>query len=203
MILFAAAAMTELRRRAQADPRSRLRLLGGLVAACVLCWWPMDRPDDAVLERNLAYAYEQDRRFPEAIAIYERLRQHESNAENDLYLANALGLAGRGDEARELLRSLTASGQPLWVRQRAWAFTGDLARRTKQWEEAEAAYRAALALDATEYGSWNNLGIVLVNRERFREAEEAFRRAIALAPEDDLAVRNLESLRQFLRSSDR
>jgi tetratricopeptide (TPR) repeat protein len=202
MILFAAAAMTELRKRAHVEPRSRITLLGGLVTACLVCWWPMGRPDASVLERNLAYAYEQDRKYPEAIAIYERLRREQRNPENDLYLANALGLAGRHEEAGRLLRDLAGSERPLWVRQRALAFSGDLARRAKQWREAEQAYRAALALDATEYGSWNNLGVVLVNQERFREAEKAFLRAIALAPEDDLARRNLESLRQYLKNRD-
>jgi len=200
MIILAAAGMVELRRKTLAGgPWGWVKPATGLVAACAVCWLPMGRPDVSGLERNLAYAYEQDRRYPEAIAIYERLRRTQTNPENDLYLANALGLAGRADEAGALLADLAGHERSAWVRQRAFVFKGDLARRGKHWEEAEQAYRAALALDDTDYGSWNNLGIALVNQRRFGEGAEAFRRSITLAPEDDLARRNLESLEKIFR----
>lgn len=199
MILLAAAGMVEIRRRCLAgNSRPWLKLALGLTAACLFCWMPMSRPTDSGLERNLAHAYEQDGRHAEAITIYERLRRVEQNPENDLYLANALGLSGRMNEARALLADLAAADRPAWVRQRALNFEGDLARRAKRWEAAERAYRAALAIDATDYGSWNNLGIALVNQRRFSDAEQAFQRSIGLAPEDDLARRNLESLRTYL-----
>ncbi len=161
----------------------------------------MPMPDLPSLERNLAYAYEQDRQYEKAIEIYERLRGVEQNPDNELYLAHALGLAGRMDEAQALLSQLTAPTQPALVRHRAFNFLGDLARLARQWPEAEQAYRAALALDPTDYGAWNNLAVALTKQERYREGERALEQSILLAPEDRIARQNLDLLRRHLNES--
>jgi Flp pilus assembly protein TadD len=178
--------------------RAVFKPAAGLAATAVFCWWPMNPPLLTDLERNLAYAYEQNGQFGEAIAIYERLKKMERNPENELYLANALGLAKRSDEAFAILARLSAPQQPAALRQRAFNFRGDLARRNKQWEEAEQAYRAALSIDSSDYGAWNNLGVALINRKRFSDAETALTESIRLAPEDALARTNLDALRRYL-----
>ncbi|TAJ08557.1 MAG: hypothetical protein EPO61_10745 [Nitrospirae bacterium] len=202
LILFAAAGMTESRRRALSDQGRAWMLSAVLLAgACLFCWMPMAEPDVPSLERNLAYAYEQDKQYENAIAIYERLRTREQNPDNELYLANALGLAGRADEATALLAKLTEPGQPADVRRRAYNFSGDLARLAGQWTEAEQAYRAALSLDPTDYGAWNNLAVALTNQQKFGEGEQALLQSIALAPEDRVARQNLELLRRRIGAS--
>jgi tetratricopeptide (TPR) repeat protein len=199
LILFAAAGMAESRRMilsglAGAWIKPAILLAG----ACLFCWMPMAAPDVPSLERNLAYAYEQDKQYEKAIEIYERLRVAESNPDNELYLANALGLAGRTDEATARLARLTEPGHPADVRRRAFNFRGDLARLAGQWIEAEQAYREALALDPTDYGAWNNLAVALTNQQRFDEGASALEQSITLAPEDGVARQNLALLRRHI-----
>lgn len=202
LILFAAAGMMESRRRALSDQaRAWLPPAILLAGACLFCWMPMAEPDVPSLERNLAYAYEQDKQYENAIAIYERLRTREQNPDNELYLANALGLAGRTDEATALLARLTEPGQPADVRRRAYNFSGDLARLAGQWIVAEQAYRGALSLDPTDYGAWNNLAVALTKQQRFDEGALALEQSITLAPEDGVARQNLALLRRHIGES--
>jgi tetratricopeptide (TPR) repeat protein len=209
LIVFASAAMIELYRRVLDGARTGWRTpwrtawlvpVLGLALACTFTWMPVGHPNVAELERNLAYAYEQTGQFDEAIAIYERLRATESNPLNELFLANALGRAGKVEEAAALLKQLTGSEHPTSVRQRAFNFWGDLARRAKQWLAAERAYRQALAIDQSDYGAWNNLGISLVGQKRHAEALAAFEQATQQAPQDMVSRRNVEQLRRFLSS---
>ena len=60
---------------------------------------------------------------------------------------------------------------------------GNLLRGLKRYEEAEQAYRQAIALDPKYAYPWNNLGNVMKDLERYEEAEQAYRQAIALGPE--------------------
>lgn len=58
--------------------------------------------------------------------------------------------------------------------------------------EAERALRAALRLDETFVPALNNLGVVLMNENRYPEAMELFKRAFALdSGQSDLIRRNL------------
>ncbi|WP_448192448.1 tetratricopeptide repeat protein [Azospirillum sp. sgz301742] len=61
--------------------------------------------------------------------------------------------------------------------------------------EAEVAYRRSIELDPQYAWSWNNLGVVLMNRlGRPAEAEVAYRKAIRLDPQYALAWNNLGRL---------
>lgn len=203
LILFAAAAMVEIRRRVAAHPAAWRQPAALLVGAAVFCWLPLPAPDMPNLERNLAYAYEQNGQYEEALAIYRRLRASEANPENDLYLANALGLAGRTEEAETLLAALTAPQQPPPLRQRAYNFLGDLGRLTERWAMAETAYRQALGLDPGDHGAWNNLAVALARQGRLGEAEQALQRAVQAAPDDMAARRNLERLHRHASQTPR
>jgi tetratricopeptide (TPR) repeat protein len=199
LILFAAAAMVELRRRVSTGQRLVWAPAAmGLLAACLFCWMPLPRPDSGEMERNLAYAYEQTGQYEDAVAIYQALRQRESNPNNELFLANALGRSGKVEEATKLLQRLSSPEQPREVRRRAYNFSGDLARHTKQWAVAERAYRQALMLDGSDIGAWNNLGIALVGQQRHGEALEAFKQARRQAPDDMLSKQNLAELERYL-----
>lgn len=184
VILFAAAAMVDIRRKVLADyGRAWLKPAVGLGIASLVCWLPLNAPSSGPSERNLAFAYELSGHYGEAAAIYERLWKTEHSPDDELALANVLGLAGRSAEATAILERLSAPTQAPTIRLRAFNYLGDLARREDRWPAAEHAYRSALALDAREYLVWNSLAIILANQDRFDEAEHAFKQAAQLAPE--------------------
>jgi 4-amino-4-deoxy-L-arabinose transferase-like glycosyltransferase len=196
LILLAAAGMVELARLVRAlDPPLRWKPGAGLAAACLFCWMPMSHPPVEDLERHLAYAYVQDGRYEDAIAIYGRLRAESADPTNDLFLAFALGRAGRYDQATALLARLASPDQPADIRHRAYVYWGDLAQTAERWDEAERAYRDGLALDQTDYVAWNSLAIALIRQDRAGEAQEALRQALKVAPHYTVAQRNLDALR--------
>ena len=59
---------------------------------------------------------------------------------------------------------------------------GNLLHQLKRHEEAEAAYRKAIALDPDYATAYNNLGILLRRLKRYEEAEAAHCKAIELDP---------------------
>ncbi|MCK7582477.1 MAG: tetratricopeptide repeat protein [Chromatiales bacterium] len=63
-----------------------------------------------------------------------------------------------------------------------WYNLGNLLQlHLARYEEAEAAYRQAIALDSNDASPWNNLGILLQHHlARYEEAEATYRQAIAL-----------------------
>lgn len=201
LILFAAMALVHLfrlRQETRTDTRRPIIAFAlGLVAAAAFCWQPMSRPHLPTLERNLAYAYERIGEHDRAIAIYERLRTTEQNPENELYLANALGLAGRTDEALALLTRLAQPGNPPEVRRRAFIFHGDLARRLARWDEAARSFQDALALDPTDSGVWNELAKVRIGQQRLDDAEQALRASIRHAPREEWARNMLDWLLRY------
>lgn len=198
MLILAGAAMVELQRAiAAAPPQWRWKPAAGLFTACLFCWMPMSHPPIEEFERHLAFAYVQNGQYQEAIDIYERLKHREQNQSNELFLAYAIGSAGQLDRATAMLTRLADPGQPIPLRHRAYTYLGDLTQRAGRWQESADAYRSALALDRSDYVSWNSLGVTLIRQDRFDDAERAFREALQQAPEYALAEKNLQALRQF------
>ena len=77
-----------------------------------------------------------------------------------------------------------------------WINLGNLLQNHLQrYEEAEAAYRRAIALDEKFAAPWINLGYLLQNHlQRYEEAEATYRRAIALDDKDAMPWNNLGNL---------
>ncbi len=75
-----------------------------------------------------------------------------------------------------------------------------IAMRRKDWAEAEANLRRALALDSESYEAMNDLGLVLHERGRAREAIDRLHAAVKVSPARSEAQENLHAaLRRFLR----
>lgn len=81
-------------------------------------------------------------------------------------------------------------------------------------EKKEQYYRRAVAYYAEYAPAWNNLGVALMDQQRYLEAAEAFQRAADLAPQDPRPVYNRgllffrrayprEALPYFLKALDR
>ncbi|MDO9270309.1 MAG: tetratricopeptide repeat protein [Methylobacter sp.] len=79
-----------------------------------------------------------------------------------------------------------------------WNALGGLHYHLARYEEAEQAYRQAIALAPKNINSWNNLGKLLQYRlARYEEAEQAYRQAIAIDPSQANPWNNLANLLQY------
>jgi hypothetical protein len=74
---------------------------------------------------------------------------------------------------------------------RAHTLLGTALTQAKRHVEAEAAFRAALALDPTAAGTWNDLGNAVRRQGRDEEGVEFYRRSVELAPTEGRALSNL------------
>jgi len=69
-----------------------------------------------------------------------------------------------------------------------------------EWEEAEQAFQAAIAMGDCLPQPWGNLGISLMMQERYDEAEAALKRALVMDPQYTLAKNNLAALPKIRRT---
>ena len=69
-----------------------------------------------------------------------------------------------------------------------------------EWEEAEQAFQAAIAMGDCLPQPWGNLGISLMMQERYDEAEAALKRALVMDPQYTLAKENLAALPKIRRT---
>jgi serine/threonine protein kinase/tetratricopeptide (TPR) repeat protein len=94
-------------------------------------------------------------------------------------LARILRTTGRQDAAIEQLEDVLARHpRP----DEAYRELGRSYERVGDLDEAEAAYRAATALNADDWSTWNSLGTFLMIQGRYDDALACFERADALAP---------------------
>src|SRR5207245_2952053 len=69
-----------------------------------------------------------------------------------------------------------------------------------QWQEAERAFRASIAMGDCLPQPWGNLGICLIMQERYDEAEAALKRALVIDPKYTIARKNLAALPETRRT---
>ncbi len=84
------------------------------------------------------------------------------------------------DDARTAAARFRATDRS-WE-ERARAPLGAALAAARRHPEAEAAFRAVVALDPTASRTWNDLANVVRKQDRDREGVEVYRRALALAP---------------------
>jgi hypothetical protein len=73
----------------------------------------------------------------------------------------------------------------------AHTMLGAALMEARRYAEAEAAFRAALALDPTDAGTWNDLGNAARRQGRDEDGVACYRRAVELRPGDGRALTNL------------
>ncbi|WP_161595922.1 tetratricopeptide repeat-containing sulfotransferase family protein [Flavisphingopyxis soli] len=118
--------------------------------------------------------------------LVDLLALHPDDRATKANLANAL--LGVGDFARALE---IVAGAPEASLARIEAY---IHQHQDRLDEAVPAYRRAIAADANDLASWNNLGNVLAQLGEVDDAIRAFERAITLAPADIPIYLNLADL---------
>lgn len=79
-----------------------------------------------------------------------------------------------------------------------WSFTGLSLLQERRLDDAERAYRQAIALDESSF-AWDGLGLVLQRRELRDEARDAFVHALRINPDNATAWLHLGLAYEFLR----
>ena len=79
-----------------------------------------------------------------------------------------------------------------------WSFTGLSLLQERRLDEAERAYRQAIALDESSF-AWDGLGLVLQRRELRNDARDAFVHALRINPDNANAWLHLGLAYEFLR----
>jgi tetratricopeptide (TPR) repeat protein len=195
-------ALRELRR--EIDPRTEPALTVVLLArACeavgdvagaeqVLRQAVTARPEEVVLLGALGRLLERQgrSRIPEVIGYYRAARSQRRHL--GLALSRALIVAGKANEAEEVLREL-ALGQAHDHNPLFFYYLGAARIGQHSYHEAEAAYREAIRLKPGWARAYSNLGAALNGQQKFGEAEAACRKAIDLGPAFPEAYTNLGS----------
>ena len=136
--------------------------------------------------------------IPDSRLAYEQIRACFSQQPEALRFACDLFYQGRHDDewclkAQELAQEAQPGDAELAFK-RAWLMDERLGR----YEEAEAVYRQAIALDEKHSAPWNGLGNLLQDHlGRYEEAEAAYRQAIALDEKDARPWNGLGNLLQY------
>jgi tetratricopeptide (TPR) repeat protein len=193
LAIFAACALESLVARWREAGRAKLlALLGGLLAAAVVCNWPAVsvRAEHAVYERvNLGFMLAEDGRLQEAFAQFEAAARIEPTSP-EAYGALALARKGQGriDEAmrlyREALRDYPDDADTL----NDYALTLLQIGRP---EEAEPHLRVALRHRPENAEIRANLGALLVKRGLFDDGVRELREALGYDSRCVLAYSNL------------
>lgn len=191
LIVLAALGVSRARQVAAQRDAAALAALAAVAAMALFANWPVIPPGwlKAVSENNIAVALEEQQRYQEAIAHYEKavaLRPGYAPVINNL--GTALRAAGRVDEAVAAYeRAIAARGDyPEAHYNLANALTD--AGRGK---EAVAHFEIALASLPASADVHNNLGIALAAEGRTAEAIAQFRDAVRADPKSAKAHRNL------------
>lgn len=110
------------------------------------------------------------------------------NALAEFYLAD-----GRFSEAETQYRASVASGGTV----QAWNSLGDIYSRWQRWQDAEHAFRQALALDAFESRAHFGLGAVLEVDGRNTEALQEYTAGLQTDPRNPTALEAVERLKKL------
>jgi tetratricopeptide (TPR) repeat protein len=156
-------------------------------------------PNDAELWFNRGMASRFTSRFGRSLRDYERANELNTRPELAKKLEEELRFA------RELAgKTLKLRGPDFTLDQlieQEDLFQDSLQlMEAGEWEKAEQALQASIAMGDCLPQPWGNLGICLMMQERYDEAEAALRRALVIDPRYTLAKNNLAALPETRRT---
>jgi serine/threonine protein kinase/Flp pilus assembly protein TadD len=151
-------------------------------------------PDYAPALQTLSRALRSTKRYEEALVIIDRAIQAKPDSQWFHQRRGEILLdLNRVDAAIATFQKLIAEDEDE-KESRAWWKLGQCYAAKKQWEDAVAAYRMALARGENAGGPNDDLSNALIKLGRFDEAEEARREALRAWPEDPQRYGRLANL---------
>src|SRR5947209_7851611 len=156
-------------------------------------------PNNAALWFNRGMASRFTSRFGRSLRDYERAKELNLRPELAEKLEDELKFARTVVEGSLKLRGPNFTLDQL-IEQEDYFQNGLQMMAAGEWEEAEHAFQASIALGDCLPQPWGNLGISLMMQERYDEAEAALRRALVIDPKYTLAKQNLAALPQVRRT---
>jgi tetratricopeptide (TPR) repeat protein len=156
-------------------------------------------PNNAALWLNRGMASRFTSRFGRSLRDYERAKELNIRPE----------LAKKLEEELKFARKLAGNSMKLrgpdftldeLIEQEDLFQKGLQLMEAGEWEEAEQAFQASIAMGDCLPQPWGNLGICLMMQERYDEAEAALKRALVIDPRYTLAKNNLAALPEIRRT---
>ncbi len=148
-----------------------------------------DFPDSINLALTFGVLLQQQQRYQEAIAQYNRVLRIDPGNDSAQYNIALCHFQNRN--IREAERAITLYLQRRPDSGSANFLAGQIASSVNNFAEAEMYIRRALDLDPDNGAAWVMLGNILRRRNDRREAAEAYRQALRINPNDEVARRNL------------
>jgi len=156
-------------------------------------------PNNAELWFNRGMASRFTSRFGRSFRDYERAKELNTVPELAKQLEGELKFARKMAVESMKLRGPNFTLDQL-IEQEDHFQNGLLAMEAGQWQEAERAFRASIAMGDCLPQPWGNLGICLIMQERYDEAEAALKRALVIDPKYTIARKNLAALPETRRT---
>jgi tetratricopeptide (TPR) repeat protein len=150
-----------------------------------IAWLEPHAADDPRLLPTLADFYERERRWSDAVAVYERALQRTRSPEMKTRYASALLNAGgrqNAEKARDALAEATASRVPDALGQRALYLLSQAQRRLGDAAGAEASARKVIAQNSGSPWGYYALAEALEERRQYQAVVDALAPVVAKAP---------------------
>src|SRR5712692_4206376 len=156
-------------------------------------------PNNAELWFNRGMASRFNSRFGRSLRDYERAKELNVRPELAKKIEEELEFARKMAEKTLKLRGPDFTLDQL-IEQEGLFQDGLQLTEAGEWEEAEQAFQAAIAMGDCLPQPWGNLGICLMMQQRYDEAEAALKRALEIDPKYTIAKNNLVVLRTSRRT---
>lgn len=154
---------------------------------------PRNNATDTQSREDLAagFAHHSAGRLNDAAAFYKRILERDPGNAEALHLFGVLSLQqGHASAAVDLIgRAVARDGRADWHNN-----LGEALRAVGRYEDAEASYHRAIALDPSNADAYSNLGAALEALGRLADAEQSYARAIAIDAGHAEARTNLANL---------
>jgi tetratricopeptide (TPR) repeat protein len=156
-------------------------------------------PNNAELWFNRGMASRFTIRFGRSLRDYERAKELNTRPELAKKLEEELEFAREMAEKSLKLRGPDFTLDQL-IEQEDLFQNGLQLTEAGEWEKAEQAFRASIAMGDCLPQPWGNLALSLIMQERYDEAEAALKRALEIEPDYALAKSNLAALPEIRRT---